>query len=146
MVRCTINSDPIKCKRFVRRSRSAGKWRSVPACGHRLQPRLGELAVDLRHQPLKARLVLCLRPSDENVLGVGCPQEPPAVGGVDARAVRFVDLRACRPQPGKHFRSEEHTSELQSLMRTSYAVIRLKKKTPSICCAHYIITVPLGTS
>src|SRR3546814_4845117 len=26
-------------------------------------------------------------------------------------------------------RSEEHTSELQSLMRTSYAVFRLKKKT-----------------
>src|SRR3546814_4398880 len=26
-------------------------------------------------------------------------------------------------------RSEEHTSELQSLMRTSYAVLRLKKKT-----------------
>src|SRR3546814_9516945 len=28
-------------------------------------------------------------------------------------------------------RSEEHTSELQSLMRTSYAVFCLKKKTPS---------------
>src|SRR3546814_3009538 len=27
-------------------------------------------------------------------------------------------------------RSEEHTSELQSLMRTSYAVLCLKKKTP----------------
>src|SRR3546814_10644971 len=27
------------------------------------------------------------------------------------------------------FRSEEHTSELQSLMRNSYAVLRLKKKT-----------------
>src|SRR3546814_7470961 len=26
------------------------------------------------------------------------------------------------------FRSEEHTSELQSLMRNSYAVLRLKKK------------------
>src|SRR3546814_2014032 len=26
------------------------------------------------------------------------------------------------------YRSEEHTSELQSLMRTSYAVFRLKKK------------------
>src|SRR3546814_1577277 len=30
-----------------------------------------------------------------------------------------------------HFRSEEHTSELQSLMRTSYAVFCLKKKTPT---------------
>src|SRR3546814_5573124 len=30
---------------------------------------------------------------------------------------------------GKYFRSEEHTSELQSLMRISYAVFCLKKKT-----------------
>src|SRR3546814_1572022 len=29
----------------------------------------------------------------------------------------------------EHFRSEEHTSELQSLMRISYAVFCLKKKT-----------------
>src|SRR3546814_7006513 len=28
-----------------------------------------------------------------------------------------------------HYRSEEHTSELQSLMRTSYAVFCLKKQT-----------------
>src|SRR3546814_4509204 len=33
---------------------------------------------------------------------------------------------AARPRPSP--RSEEHTSELQSLMRISYAVIRLKKK------------------
>src|SRR3546814_3689727 len=32
-----------------------------------------------------------------------------------------------RAHPGS-LRSEEHTSELQSLMRTSYAVFRLKKK------------------
>src|SRR3546814_3375925 len=31
-------------------------------------------------------------------------------------------------QPGWRIRSEEHTSELQSLMRTSYAVFCLKKK------------------
>src|SRR3546814_3974688 len=30
---------------------------------------------------------------------------------------------------GRHRRSEEHTSELQSLMRSSYAVFCLKKKT-----------------
>src|SRR3546814_4515892 len=34
-------------------------------------------------------------------------------------------LRRPRPDSG---RSEEHTSELQSLMRISYAVFRLKKK------------------
>src|SRR3546814_2064299 len=39
-------------------------------------------------------------------------------------------------------RSEEHTSELQSLMRISYAVFCLKKKKtcPNInCCTHYIV-------
>src|SRR3546814_7987920 len=36
--------------------------------------------------------------------------------------------RIYRQAPGAHVRSEEHTSELQSLMRISYAVFRLKKK------------------
>src|SRR3546814_2123795 len=36
-----------------------------------------------------------------------------------------VGVRACRPMAD---RSEEHTSELQSLMRISYAVFCLKKK------------------
>src|SRR3546814_6892487 len=40
-----------------------------------------------------------------------------------ARACRSRDTRDARP------RSEEHTSELQSLMRISYAVFCLKKKT-----------------
>src|SRR3546814_2000480 len=40
------------------------------------------------------------------------------------------DLRAPEAHlpPGKHIRSEEHTSELQSLMRISYAVFCLKQK------------------
>src|SRR3546814_8775892 len=36
--------------------------------------------------------------------------------------------RRPRPRPGRDQRSEEHTSELQSLMRISYAVFCLKKK------------------
>src|SRR3546814_5884704 len=36
-------------------------------------------------------------------------------------------------------RSEEHTSELQSLMRISYAVFCLKKKTPLYHLSHLII-------
>src|SRR3546814_9426270 len=38
-------------------------------------------------------------------------------------------LRAKRQVDGTAVRSEEHTSELQSLMRISYAVFCLKKKT-----------------
>src|SRR3546814_10821790 len=45
--------------------------------------------------------------------------------GADDRDLRAVD----------HRRSEEHTSELQSLMRISYAVFCLKKKnTPAHIC------------
>src|SRR3546814_8065740 len=38
------------------------------------------------------------------------------------------DNRGARPCLGRFCRSEEHTSELQSLMRISYAVFCLKKK------------------
>src|SRR3546814_4002562 len=37
-------------------------------------------------------------------------------------------LVAFMPWEGYNYRSEEHTSELQSLMRNSYAVFCLKKK------------------
>src|SRR3546814_10306437 len=36
--------------------------------------------------------------------------------------------RRCRPRTRPYYRSEEHTSELQSLMPISYAVFCLKKK------------------
>src|SRR3546814_7948535 len=49
-----------------------------------------------------------------------------------ARAVESHSLRprqwAVRALPSPAWRSEEHTSELQSLMRISYAVFCLKKK------------------
>src|SRR3546814_7295450 len=43
--------------------------------------------------------------------------------------LRYPERRPCRRrQPEREDRSEEHTSELQSLMRISYAVFCLKKK------------------
>src|SRR3546814_6318974 len=50
------------------------------------------------------------------------------------RADRKTLSVAFKPEPMRHYaaalnRSEEHTSELQSLMRISYAVFCLKKKT-----------------
>src|SRR3546814_4827655 len=41
---------------------------------------------------------------------------------------RSPDLRVGVEDSGRGARSEEHTSELQSLMRISYAVLCLKKK------------------
>src|SRR3546814_11385898 len=57
-------------------------------------------------------------PSDSKIARIG----PPAMMPVPAGAERSV----TRPAP--KWRSEEHTSELQSLMRISYAVFCLKKK------------------
>src|SRR3546814_7037282 len=60
-------------------------------------------------------------------------RELEACAGVAVGAVRVVEQRTHAHQRvgGPHHpldRSEEHTSELQSLMRISYAVFCLKKK------------------
>src|SRR3546814_2753773 len=59
-------------------------------------------------------------------------QDDPHRGGqmIDLFAGRSVILgdQAADRHPGEIVRSEEHTSELQSLMRISYAVFCLKKK------------------
>src|SRR3546814_1460823 len=56
------------------------------------------------------------------------------------RSVAWRCCRAgCRPHAGCVVqRSEEHTSELQSLMRISYAVFCLKKKKTIIIVTRYI--------
>src|SRR3546814_7340155 len=59
------------------------------------------------------------------------PTEPPCrrLGRVGARRL-FRGRPSASPRTVlAPFRSEEHTSELQSLMRISYAVFRLKTKT-----------------
>src|SRR3546814_9642839 len=51
------------------------------------------------------------------LLGMAAPRQAPLVAASRPRLARALRLR-----------SEEHTSELQSLMRISYAVFCLKKK------------------
>src|SRR3546814_2401579 len=58
-------------------------------------------------------------------------QHNPADLGRDANASAPDRAQELTPESfplHTHIRSEEHTSELQSLMRTSYAVFCLKKK------------------
>src|SRR3546814_9850339 len=61
-----------------------------------------------------------------------CGARPDAAGRGAGAVVRRADLceypRACAARRAALCRSEEHTSELQSLMRISYAVLCLKKK------------------
>src|SRR3546814_9178727 len=54
---------------------------------------------------------------------------PSIVGDLDpVAAVAFGPVQSGIGASQQHMRSEEHTSELQSLMRISYAVFCLKKK------------------
>src|SRR3546814_2571355 len=55
---------------------------------------------------------------------------------VRERLLQLDAMIAMVREQGWH-RSEEHTSELQSLMRISYAVLCLKKKTSSIPMNNY---------
>src|SRR3546814_10503923 len=69
------------------------------------------------------------RPDEQRVLrGVGCADAGELhVGPLDSgERLAQGGLRLCRRRGA---RSEEHTSELQSLMRISYAVFCLKKTT-----------------
>src|SRR3546814_3540996 len=76
------------------------------------------------------------RPADVHVLPLAAVEnEEP--GDVDAEAERRDDQH--EPAGHRHrLRSEEHTSELQSLMRISYAVFCLKKKTKSTRQPHIL--------
>src|SRR3546814_9448339 len=91
-----------------------------------------------RGEPILARLILALGPLDQQPLLFSWFLEPlVAVRGTHAhsRVTRCEPVdRAFPPRdrlPGGigQARSEEHTSELQSLMRTSYAVFCLQTKT-----------------
>src|SRR3546814_4120246 len=57
-------------------------------------------------------------------LAVGPGQRPVEARGIAQR----IEQQPRRRVEGEAVRSEEHTSELQSLMRISYAVFCLKKK------------------
>src|SRR3546814_9980947 len=58
--------------------------------------------------------------------------------GKESLARDHVRILGAQPQSRRYhrLRSEEHTSELQSLMRISYAVFCLKKKTNSTPIKH----------
>src|SRR3546814_5053536 len=92
---------------------------------------------DLRHAPLHPSAFCSCRPG----LGIQkrlehLPRNREEVLRRGARGARRRTRRGALPDPSRHRRracpalrrSEEHTSELQSIMRISYAVFCLKKK------------------
>src|SRR3546814_6404497 len=86
-----------------------------------------------RHRPLKALTQhVC---QDRRALSVACvgvhsalPAKEPPTGRPASNRPSIQIAGFAFPKPVPEIRSEEHTSELQSLMRISYAVFCLKKK------------------
>src|SRR3546814_3336807 len=92
------------------------------AAGELLHRRRREMAdADLGERPLDRR----------RLVAPGQRHQPPhreRQGPVDGKALRHVADGEAGAARDRALRSEEHTSELQSLMRISYAVFCLKKK------------------
>src|SRR3546814_4076456 len=75
------------------------------------------------------RRALCSRHKKGRSRGGSAPFECVVATGYCERSRGSSTSRRASPNRLKPNRSEEHTSELQSLMRISYAVFCLKKKT-----------------
>src|SRR3546814_3390925 len=100
------------------------------------------IAQGLRHRPAHRRAAGQLWEKGGGAWDASCTMENPEAriccGPHDCGPLRIYDGTAeeistggwqVTIPPGTHPRSEEQTSELQSLMRISYAVCCLKKKT-----------------
>src|SRR3546814_9281162 len=119
------------------------KARLLPAVFERPQVRIGEIAdVDVvtnagavarfvvRAENLHVeRLTGCAPQQLWNQVRLGCMRFADAARTAGTSRIEIAQRRG--PQAVRA-RSEEHTSELQSLMRISYAVFCLKKKTNAI--------------
>src|SRR3546814_9543155 len=90
------------------------------AAGHAVRgARIGAGRVCGGRQPLTGKSAFARKP----------PRHPPAVGIIALVSIQQLpDTLINQIAAGEVVRSEEHTSELQSLMRISYAVFCLKKK------------------
>src|SRR3546814_4969932 len=105
-------------------SGTAGESQLPPGLEHHHRYRVGQVdaAVVRAHRQAQAPIV---RNGRQDIVGqaggLAAEQESVALG--EARGVM-----AHRAAGAEGERSEEHTSELQSLMRISYAVFCLKKK------------------
>src|SRR3546814_5168114 len=94
--------------------------RGSAVCGGRRRHRLAALLEDVVAVP-RQQLEIALRQSQPELLGIAMHPD------VDER-LALGEMGDLVAGDDRQPRSEEHTSELQSLMRISYAVFCLKKK------------------
>src|SRR3546814_3732901 len=108
--RCSVFKDKSRRQKDWRLQCAFGK-RGVKTMTHHQCRRLQSLAGNLQYR------------------GFRSPARRGGMGPIVLFICHASLLSCCIPVRGAPYsRSEEHTSELQSLMRTSYAVLCLKKK------------------
>src|SRR3546814_8789501 len=94
--------------------------------------RAARIVRDVEHRPALPKLDVAPSDAESRIDGgLQIEADGRAIGQLDG-----FDPVGRGVAPDRHVRSqrsEEHTSELQSLMRISYAVFCLKKKTMTIC-------------
>src|SRR3546814_1368919 len=90
--------------------------------------------------PRKHTRLSCSSGKPFPTLSMYSPLAPFSLGQIGQPGARtHFTGRACAQGPP--FRSEEHTSELQSLMRISYAVFCLKNKNKTILKHYYSLII-----
>src|SRR3546814_4290889 len=111
------------------RAREGRRGKAMPKSGHGVNPSMGACRRHpcLRQSRLGQDLSTTLSQAGGSML-----RHPSEATRHEAGRLACGGVRMCvslRETVGGMDRSEEHTSELQSLMRISYAVFCLKKKT-----------------
>src|SRR3546814_9598099 len=96
----------------------------IAAGAHCADPVDVQGAANLVDTGVDENAVATLRFADGMLAQLAC-----SITAVPDNKVRIFGTEGWIEVPSPWFRSEEHTSELQSLMRISYAVFCLKKKT-----------------
>lgn len=74
-----------------------------------------QLRIDLRYQSLQGVGTGRFGTRNQNILGVGGPEQPPTIGGIDASPVGLVDTGTARPQPGQHFGNHRELAGIVAL-------------------------------
>src|SRR3546814_9057091 len=112
------------------------------------------MSIMFRRTPAKARKSPGQAESAMRSVAATRTAPPPPDISIPRKALFSANFKSCRPRlnndvfigntvTGLGRRSEEHTSELQSLMRISYAVFCLKKK--NLYFNHLFIILSLFT-
>src|SRR3546814_8817243 len=129
---CAMSSASTAVVSIVPPEALLSKWSSRKTCPLSLASCLARATLSANGSDSKEKSARAAQASVNSSSVIACaPAESPSVTTTTLSAASGTSARLNPEHAGgeRDPRSEEHTSELQSLMRISYAVFCLKKKT-----------------